>query len=189
MRHTYGIIMLSGCLMACLSFYALAGSDILTFRLAHDREGAGASAGWAGETEGRYDIMAKDGITYSVDKKVEFDSNDIESAKIFVTFLDFSSNEWKQRELYPGSEGLAPALADRSNHSFEVIIGFKEGAGARFEKYTRDNLGQRLAILLNGKLVSAPLIKRVISDGVVAVAGLSFEEARSIGAAIAPPRR
>ncbi len=62
-----------------------------------------------------------------------------------------------------------------------VSIRFNSEGGDLFEQITRDNVGEQLAIFLDGELVSAPRINEAISGGSAIISGgFDPEEARAL---------
>lgn len=53
----------------------------------------------------------------------------------------------------------------------EVILNFNSDGAALFEKITRDNVGQTLAIFLDGQPISEPVIKEAIPGGKATISG------------------
>jgi preprotein translocase subunit SecD len=72
-----------------------------------------------------------------------------------------------------------------------VVVSFQltpEGR-ARLAALTRANIGRRLAIVVNGTVVSAPIIRSEISEGAGQISGRwEAAEAEALAAAIAPTR-
>lgn len=62
-----------------------------------------------------------------------------------------------------------------------VLLTFTEEGAALFEEITRDNVGNTLAIYLDGQPISAPVIREAIPGGVATVSGgFTPEEARDL---------
>lgn len=81
----------------------------------------------------------------------------------------------KKRAEMDGS-GLRRAMVTRSNLGEPEIDFTLNSEGAeRFAKITRDNVGQQLAIVLDGELYSAPVIRQPIETGRGQISG-SFDE-------------
>jgi preprotein translocase subunit SecD len=60
-----------------------------------------------------------------------------------------------------------------------VAITFTDEGGKLFEEITRDNVGQQLAIFLDGEIISAPRINEAISGGKATISGgFTPDEAR-----------
>ena len=72
---------------------------------------------------------------------------------------------------------LRDARAQQSGQSlgWETMFVLTQDAAKRFEQYTGANVGNRLAIVLDGQVLSAPVIKSKISDNGV-IEGLSGHE-------------
>lgn len=62
-----------------------------------------------------------------------------------------------------------------------ILLEFNSEGGALFEKITSENVGTLLAIILDGQVISAPVIREAISGGTATISG-SFtpEEARAL---------
>lgn len=68
-----------------------------------------------------------------------------------------------------------------SNNQPYVAIDFNREGGRIFERVTGDNVGKRLAILLDGKIYSAPVIRDRIGGGKAIIEGrFKMEEARDL---------
>lgn len=62
-----------------------------------------------------------------------------------------------------------------------VLVNFNTEGSELFEQLTRDNTGRQLAIVLDGVIVSAPVIREVISGGTASISGgFTPEEARDL---------
>lgn len=62
-----------------------------------------------------------------------------------------------------------------------VVLTFTEEGSALFEKLTRENIGNTLAIYLDGEPISTPVIREAISGGTATVSGgFTPEEAREL---------
>jgi len=60
----------------------------------------------------------------------------------------------------------------------QIEVSFTEGGKKRLAEVTRDSLGKRLAIVINGKLYSAPKILSEISGGMAMISG-NFTESEA----------
>jgi preprotein translocase subunit SecD len=59
-----------------------------------------------------------------------------------------------------------------------VMITFEEAAAKRFLDLTRRNIGKQITVVVNGKVISSPVIQTEVAGGVVELSGLqSFEDA------------
>lgn len=81
-------------------------------------------------------------------------------------------------------EGLSNALIHFDQSQFNeptVNIEFNSAGAKRFAKITGENVGRRLAIVLDGKVQSAPVIREVIPSGEAVISGrFSIEQARDL---------
>lgn len=62
-----------------------------------------------------------------------------------------------------------------------VLLTFNSEGGALFEKITRENVGKQLAIFLDGKVLSSPVIQEAIGGGQATISGnFTAEEGRDL---------
>jgi preprotein translocase subunit SecD len=74
---------------------------------------------------------------------------------------------------------------DSSSGSPQIDIEFSQEGKELFAAVTRENINKRLAIVLNGQLYSAPVIRSEISGGRAQISGnFSEAEARDLAARI-----
>ena len=72
----------------------------------------------------------------------------------------------KSRPDFTSDDLLSNAKVKHNENNFAVVdIGFKKESGLRFAEFTRDNIGNVLAILYGNKLLMAPQIINEIPDG------------------------
>lgn len=91
-----------------------------------------------------------------VEKTVLMDQDDLQSARV-VTSSPSTSN-------VPGRP--------------EIEVTFTPKGRKRFAEVTRHNINKRLAILINGRIISAPVIRSEISGGTALISG-NFTEAEA----------
>ena len=89
-------------------------------------------------------------VTYQVQKTVSFDLSDVKSAAVI------------ESQRYPGT--------------FQVEISFTDDARKRFADFSRQNVGQRIACIVDGRIDSAPVIAAEISGGKVWVGSSQSEQ-------------
>ncbi len=78
----------------------------------------------------------------------------------------------------------AEPVSDRYGQ-IKISLAFDSAGAKRFGEVTRANVGQRLAIILDGKLYSAPNINEAIENGSAEISGdFSREEAKNIADAL-----
>ena len=74
----------------------------------------------------------------------------------------------------------------RSSDHWVVFVSFTDDAARRFGDFSKSHIGERIAILSHGKLISAPILVHAITGGAVEISGNFTEDtARELGAAIA----
>jgi preprotein translocase subunit SecD len=79
----------------------------------------------------------------------------------------------------------AMMVTDRGTGNPEIEIAFTEQGQQRFAEVTGQNIGKRLAIIIDGRLYSAPVIRSVISGGKGMISGkFTKEEAADLAAKI-----
>jgi preprotein translocase subunit SecD len=77
------------------------------------------------------------------------------------------------------------ALVSMRNERPAVDVFFTDGARVEFAAITRDNKGKRMGIILDGELVSAPIIRSPILQGRAIIMGdFTMEEAERIAEGI-----
>lgn len=81
----------------------------------------------------------------------------------------------------------AEARPSSAGSNYEVLLQFTEHSKTQLAKITRENIGRRLAIVVDEKVISAPMIQSQIPEGKVVIAGqFTKAEAEAIAAAIQP---
>ena len=92
---------------------------------------------------------------------------------------------WLHEEAELSNEHIASARVPQDNLQVVDIALTEEGA-RRFATLTREHSGKRLAILLDGKMISAPVIREEITGGRAVLSGnFSPGEAKRIAAGLA----
>jgi SecD/SecF fusion protein len=75
---------------------------------------------------------------------------------------------------------IGGTTTDHFGHQ-EIAITFNANGAKRFAEVTRDSIGKRLAIVIDGKLYSAPTIRSEIPGGKAVISGnFSKEEAKEL---------
>lgn len=87
------------------------------------------------------------------------------------------------------AKDVESASVERSlwmDREYRVTIALTYDGAQKLEKVTTDNVGKRLAILVGGKAVSAPIIRVPILDGSAVIEGgkMSEQEAKGLAAQI-----
>ena len=75
-----------------------------------------------------------------------------------------------------GGEHITSAAAVNETQGWEVRVNFDRTVAAEFGNLTSAHVGERLAILLDGKVVSAPSLRTAIRDGNCVINGPSFTD-------------
>ncbi|HTD68507.1 MAG TPA: protein translocase subunit SecD [Candidatus Limnocylindria bacterium] len=91
----------------------------------------------------------------------------------------------------PGLTGKNVKSAGMARDAFnnpEIIFSLDDDGAVSFEKVTRENVGRSLAIILDGELYSAPVIRGAIPGGHGSISGsFTDEEARNLAAILQNP--
>ena len=66
---------------------------------------------------------------------------------------------------------IASAKVKDSPHGSQIEVVFTEQGRQVFAKLTRENIEKRVAIIVDGEVVSAPVIKTAITGGMAVIAG------------------
>ena len=88
-----------------------------------------------------------------------------------------------------GGEHITSAAAVNETSGWVVHVNFDRQGASEFGKLTAANVGKRLAILLDGKVVSAPNLRSAILDGNCEISGGSFTDksAHALSSALENP--
>ena len=76
-----------------------------------------------------------------------------------------------ERKAIVGGEHLTDARADFQEGEAVVSFRFNAFGGKRFGNATRENVGRRLAVVLDGKVITAPEVKTAITGGSGIISG------------------
>lgn len=98
---------------------------------------------------------------------------------------DGKTNYPVQDRVMLSGDRLTDAQAGFDQRTNEPIVSFRfDGTGARqFARITKDNVGKPFAIVLDGKVLSAPVIREPITGGAGQISGhFSVEEAATLSA-------
>ena len=91
--------------------------------------------------------------------------------RIFVPYAEFSGAGQPPIVLYEDPEvtgdmvQTASAQANPDGFGFQINFAFDTRGSRRFAEYTRDNVGSVFAIVLDGEVISAPVIQTPITQG------------------------
>ena len=85
-----------------------------------------------------------------------------------------------------GTADIKSAFVTRNSDRWVVFMSFTDAAAKRFGDFSEAHIGDRIAILSHGKLISAPTLRQAITGGSVEISGNFTEDtARELAAAIA----
>jgi len=100
-----------------------------------------------------------------------------------LKFEDSDDEELVSKRIILSGENLLDAQAQMNNQTNETVVSFTlDRVGAkRFGKATRSGIGKQLAIVLDGKIVSAPVIRDAILTGSGQISGnFTFQSATDL---------
>lgn len=98
---------------------------------------------------------------------------------LFIALLTMASPALAARDFRIGPERFVESdiLDARALPAVDgvpvIMITLAEGAAVRFQKITEGLVGQKLSITLDGKELTAPIVREAISGGVLEIAGLA----------------
>jgi SecD/SecF fusion protein len=111
----------------------------------------------------------------------------------YVILNSVEKNGKKEKLLVKKRPELTGDQVTRANATFEqrgyeVALSFNTEGGRTFQRVTRDNINQRLAIVLDGEVISAPVIQTEISNNSAVITGnFTAEEAKNLASALQNP--
>ena len=80
----------------------------------------------------------------------------------------------------------AKVVRDNLGHP-QIAVSFTESGGKRFADVTRENIGKRLALVIDGRVYCAPKIMAEISGGANISGSFSEQEAKELATRLTPP--
>lgn len=87
----------------------------------------------------------------------------------------------KYQTILTGADLINSEIMFNSQHEPLIICEFTPSASDKFGRFTKDHVGQYLTILLDGKVLSSPIVKAAITDGTGMIDGhFSKDEAQRI---------
>jgi TonB family protein len=96
--------------------------------------------------------------------------------------LDVPGGEpiYVQRDaLVTGADVATARIVEREGQQFDVAMTFTEPAASRIAAATRNHIGKPLAIVLDGRVISAPVLKTPVGEAAV-ISGLTRNQARAL---------
>lgn len=118
---------------------------------------------------------------------LEFHLAEIDSAEGLVEY-DFGDGMEKfylHQEILSDNSDIADASVEEMNNEFVVLVDFTEEGKSKWSRITGENIGKNIAILVDKKLVTAPIIRARIDQGKAIInGGFTKEEAERIAEGI-----
>ena len=81
---------------------------------------------------------------------------------------------------------IRAVAVDRGQQGYDVLLFIHEAAAARLHQATAGNVGQRIAILVDGAVVLAPVLTGPIGSDIAISGGSTREEAMALAKRLAP---
>lgn len=117
-------------------------------------------------------------VTSSLPKLVHFLWGMKEDENGFPLFT-IKSNHLNRPDL--GGEEIVDAKVKKENGSVQVELKFSSEGAEKFRNMTRRNIQHAIAIVMDGKVLSAPIVEQEISGGMAVISGnFSIEEAENL---------
>lgn len=88
--------------------------------------------------------------------------------------------------LVTGADVKSARVIEREAAQFDVAITFKEPAAARLARATRPHVGRPMVVLLDGRVIGAPLLKAPIGETAIINGLFTADEARALAESLAP---
>ena len=93
-----------------------------------------------------------------------------------------------ERKSLLGGDQVTRAFATFEQNGYEVSLKFTSAGAEIFRRITRDHIHERLAIVLDGEVVSAPVINQEIPNGQAVITGnFTADEAKNLASALENP--
>jgi len=163
---------------------AYSEDTILTFRLVHpDQDRLSQRSPEVKIDKNQYELFVKDNENFWIDKKVELDIKDIKSIVIKIWTRSASGRE-EYLPITLEQIDRTPELRSPSMNAFTASLFFTKQGAKKIQNVTEKNINRRLAVILNKRLLIAPRILDKISGDEIAIAGLSYEDIKSLTGAI-----
>ncbi|PIR74868.1 MAG: protein translocase subunit SecD [Candidatus Magasanikbacteria bacterium CG10_big_fil_rev_8_21_14_0_10_47_10] len=129
------------------------------------------------ETPYGYHVVYKQGTTVPT----EYEVSHIAVAKVREVDILPPQDPWKPTELGGKQLDRAEVVTDSRTGNVQVSLQFDSEGTDLFEEITKRNVGQPVAIFLDGQPISVPTVQQVISGGNAVITGtFSVPEAREL---------
>jgi tetratricopeptide (TPR) repeat protein len=155
----------------------------LTFRLIHPEHEklVNLPKSDAKVDNNQYELFVKNNDNYWVDKKIELNIKDIKGVRIKSLMKHPYEQKWEEIEV---ADETFSNENKSVNSGCSVSIYFDENGQKKLEALTATNIRRRLAIILKGKLLMAPLILEKISGVEISLNAVTYNEAKQLKDAI-----
>ena len=173
-------------LLSILPSIAYSENNTLTFRLVHSNNDklSQLTPSQLKIEQNQYEYFVKDNVGYWVENIIQLSSKDVKDVKIEMMVWEPNSKNWKNVEVSLKEIANDKDYTNPTMHGFTAVIIFNKIGQKKFEHLTEKNIRRRIAIILNGKLLMAPLIQEKITGQDVSVVGLNYNEVKGLKEAI-----
>lgn len=103
-----------------------------------------------------------------------------DEGKEYVSYIDQQESYMLDTSPVLSFEHVKLLKLEKGIYGKELKIDFDKNGAAILEKVTSDHVGEKLAIVVNGKVIAAPTVMHAVSGGSVVITGLSDEEVKAI---------
>jgi len=184
-RLLLSMIILTSCSLSNIYM----GDCALTFRLVSSGfEGRTCKPGFQANLDtDDYECFTKGDASYWVSRKVALGSDDIRNLRLVISVFDVSTGGLKDREFSPEKD--TPIFNDPANRGLCIILSLSKIGQIKFENITKNNVGGRLALMLDKSLILVLPIEETITGGDIKICGFSLDEARRIEKALVASSR
>ncbi len=80
------------------------------------------------------------------------------------------------KEVLADNSDIADASVQKVNDDYGIFVEFTEKGKYKWAQITQNNIGKRIGILLNNELITAPIIRAKIEQGLAIITGGFNEE-------------
>lgn len=101
-----------------------------------------------------------------------------------------SSELWLSPEVVIADADIESATVTRLDEDFAIMLKLTNHGAERFDQFAAKHLGDQLAILVRGKVVSAPVVRESKFGGTIQISGnFNEKEAMALVSALNKPRQ
>ena len=109
---------------------------------------------------------------------LEFRFAETDSANGLQKYIIINGKQifYLHKEVLADNSDIADASVQKVNDDYGVLVEFTEKGKYKWAQITQNNIGKRIGILLNNELITAPIIRAKIEQGLAIITGRFNEE-------------